>query len=561
MRIFAGPWVKSILERLGMKEGERIESRLVTRRIEAAQKKVEERNFEIRKNLLEYDEVMDEQRKRVYGYRQQILEGVSCRNLIIDMIRSQIDRYVNMFLDRDYGVDTFTKWAGARLSTTFDSRDYRGMDFQSAEIYAKEQAERMTETQVLDAIDENLPEEEDAEEWNWEAMAKMADTRWGLNLRDRDLKKVGRDNVAELLIEKAREAIHHTDLSEGAVFLQEDFATRSIVGWAKSKFGIDLDPSQVRDLEAAPLKSFLCELAERKYDEKEAEYPVMAGLYRFATGAANSRIDRNALVDWARERFEVDLDMEDLKNKQREEIRAVLLMHSRDTQQRAVAALSVVKEKIDTLFPSTETTVALDQADGGNGEVESLARWLHELLRCELSADELKKLRRGELEQTLCNAVEDRYRPEMRRMERALLLSLVDTAWKDHLLAMDHLRSAVGLKGWAQMDPKVEYKREGMRMFEQMWGSIAERTTDLIFRMEQLDENFVGSTWVETSARHDEAQSTSEIATQQQAAIDGSQGDLRVDPIRNRSKRVGRNDPCPCGSGKKYKVCCMRKGG
>ena len=73
LRIFAGDFVKSMMERLGMKEGEAIESNLVTRRIAAAQKKVEEKNFEIRKNLLEYDEVMDEQRKRVYGYRQQIL--------------------------------------------------------------------------------------------------------------------------------------------------------------------------------------------------------------------------------------------------------------------------------------------------------------------------------------------------------------------------------------------------------------------------------------------------------------------------------------------------------
>ncbi|MCG8586871.1 MAG: preprotein translocase subunit SecA, partial [Pirellulales bacterium] len=71
MRIFAGEWVKNMLTRLGMKEGEAIESRMVSRRIEGAQKKVEERNFEIRKNLLEYDEVMDEQRKRVYGYRQK----------------------------------------------------------------------------------------------------------------------------------------------------------------------------------------------------------------------------------------------------------------------------------------------------------------------------------------------------------------------------------------------------------------------------------------------------------------------------------------------------------
>ena len=86
MRIFAGEWVKNILTRLGMEEGQAIESRMVTRRIEGAQKKVEERNFETRKSLLEYDEVMDEQRKRVYGYRQKILNGADCRSLIFDMI-------------------------------------------------------------------------------------------------------------------------------------------------------------------------------------------------------------------------------------------------------------------------------------------------------------------------------------------------------------------------------------------------------------------------------------------------------------------------------------------
>src|SRR5262249_23644544 len=69
MRIFAGEWVSNMLSRMGMEEGEAIENRYVSRRIEAAQKKVEERNFDIRKNLLEYDEVMDHQRKRIYSYR------------------------------------------------------------------------------------------------------------------------------------------------------------------------------------------------------------------------------------------------------------------------------------------------------------------------------------------------------------------------------------------------------------------------------------------------------------------------------------------------------------
>jgi preprotein translocase subunit SecA len=85
--------------------------------------------------------------------------------------------------------------------------------------------------------------------------------------------------------------------------------------------------------------------------------------------------------------------------------------------------------------------------------------------------------------------------------------------------------------------------------------------TDLIFRMEQLDEGFVGSTWKETAAVHEEAPPATTIGQQQQSAIDNMQGDKKIEPIRNKQERVGRNDPCPCGSGKKFKNCCMRKQG
>ena len=80
-----------------------------------------------------------------------------------------------------------------------------------------------------------------------------------------------------------------------------------------------------------------------------------------------------------------------------------------------------------------------------------------------------------------------------------------------------------------------------------------------VFRMEQLDESFVGSTWTETEAKHEDA-SEGGIAAQQQSAIDGTQADQKPQPIRNREERVGRNDPCPCGSGKKYKKCCLKRG-
>jgi preprotein translocase subunit SecA len=178
-----------------------------------------------------------------------------------------------------------------------------------------------------------------------------------------------------------------------------------------------------------------------------------------------------------------------------------------------------------------------------------------------LTGEEIGELDRDTLEERLLAAIDDRFRPEMRRLERMLLLQIVDTTWKDHLLVMDRLRSSVGLVGYAQVDPKVEYKREGMKLFEQMWNSIGDQTTSLIFKMEQLNEDFVSSTWVETSAVHEEAPgATEEFQRSQMQTNAGADAEVKVETIRNRGSRVGRNDPCPCGSGKKYKNCHMRQG-
>jgi preprotein translocase subunit SecA len=559
MRIFAGPWVKSILERLGMQEGERIESRLVTRRIEAAQKKVEERNFEIRKNLLEYDEVMDEQRKRVYSYRQQVLDGASCRDLILQMVEEQVEHHVSMFLNRDFGVESFSSFVGSRFSMSFDARDFRGSDFDNASTFAKDQAERMAETHVLDAIEENLPFEEDDAEWNWASLAKFGNTRWELNLRDRDLKRIGRDGIAEFMIDKARDAIAQIDLADASQLLGADFGLKTVVVWVKAKFGIELELDAIRDLEAAELKQRIIDSSRKCYAEKEAEFPIMASLYRYTSGeGAQARIDRDGLVHWASNRFEVDLDLDDIKNKQRDEIRALLLKHASKHQQRAKGVAEEARKRVDKIFSEGSEHQIASLASGSNGVLQSLSYWLKDDLGYSLPVEEIGQLDRDQLERKVVAAVDDHYRPEMRRLERSLLLQIVDTSWKDHLLAMDHLRSSVGLAGYAQLDPKVEYKREGMRLFETMWTSMGERVTDLIFRMEQLDENFVGSTWVETSARHDDAKSASQMASEQQ--MSSGQDEEKIETVRNRGERVGRNDPCPCGSGKKYKQCCMRQG-
>jgi preprotein translocase subunit SecA len=498
--------VKNVLTRLGMQEGEAIESRMVTRRVEAAQKKVEERNFEVRKNLLEYDEVMDEQRKRVYGFRQRILDPEAgeeaCREMIMEMVDRQIDQNIGTFLDKDYGTQTYATWAGGQLACELDPADYRGMTPEESERVAVQEATRHAEGLIYEAVEENLPAGEEESEWNWGALATFANARWKLSVNDRDLKRVGRDGVCEWLQEKAREAIHRIDLSDGAKFLAPDFGLRSALGWTEWRFGTALSAEEIAALErsgldAAAFKARVGRLARDVYARREVEYPVLVGLAHFSGRQPDGsrRLDREQLLAWARERFDPALGDEAVASSDLDELRARLVEASR------------------------------------------------------------RRHARG-----------DSPRDEMGRMERAVLLQILDNAWKDHLLAMDHLRSSVGLRGYAQVDPKVEYKREGMRTFDLMWKGIDERVVDIVYRIEQVEEDALRSTWHETAAIHAEATPATLAAPPGQAESTAGPPDQRGDagpaePIRNLGQKVGRNDPCPCGSGKKFKNCCGKSSG
>jgi preprotein translocase subunit SecA len=158
----------------------------------------------------------------------------------------------------------------------------------------------------------------------------------------------------------------------------------------------------------------------------------------------------------------------------------------------------------------------------------------------------------------LWNAYDLKYRPEMRRMERGLLLDKLDRSWKNHLYVMDHLRQGIGLVGYAQIDPKTEYKRQGMKEFDTMWDGVSEKVTEAVFRLED-DESFQESVWEISAATHAEAPRALAAADDVRAQQTNAPGEgKKVEPIRNKMDKVGRNDPCPCGSGKKYKNCCMK---
>jgi preprotein translocase subunit SecA len=294
MRIFAGDRIKNIMGKLGMEEGVPIESRLISKRIEAAQKAVEAQNFESRKHLLEYDDVMNKQRETIYGLRDELLKGLDQK----ERVREAVDRVI------DWLVETF------------------------------------------------CPKDQQADQWNVKGLQAEFWGRFGVDLRQQPL---------------------------------------------------TLDPKRL-DV----LRDELREIVNKRYEEREQV--------------------------WSPER--------------------------------------------------------------------------------------------------------------MRIHERMILLQVVDQQWKDHLLAMDHLKEGIGLRGYGQRDPLVEYKRESYTMFEELMDRIEDETLRYLFLMRTPDEE-------EAAIR--EYQRRKRREQQEMRMVGGGAIEKPQQVIRR--EKVGRNDPCPCGSGKKYKKC------
>ena len=336
MRIFAKEWVSNLLQRLGMEEGVPIESRMISRRIEGAQKAVEAQNFEARKHLLEYDDVMNKQREAVYGLRHQLLEGVDQKELILE-------DYVSGILS-----DLMDKFCAVKVH---------------------------------------------AADW--------------------DLKGL-----------------------KDAIF---------------TRFGVDI----------------------------------------LAEGIKPETLNRQELGD-------------------------------------------AIFDKLKARYDAKEKLIGPDA---------------------------------------------------MRYHERMIMLSVLDSQWKDHLRDMDHLKEGIGLRGYGQHDPLVEYKRESFDMFEAMMQRSQEETVRYLYLMQILERPTEGGAPRPVGASGPEAAAPApqmggdgngrkprQVATSvdeieeafqrkkrrelEQARMAGS-GDLQtVQQVVRGAAKVGRNDPCPCGSGKKYKKCC-----
>ena len=132
----------------------------------------------------------------------------------------------------------------------------------------------------------------------------------------------------------------------------------------------------------------------------------------------------------------------------------------------------------------------------------------------------------------------------MRELERVVMLRVVDEYWMDNIDAMDDLKQGIGLRAYGQHDPVVAYKEEGYEMFQAMIQAIREETVRRMFLVQLRPQQEV---------------KREKVAKETGAAGAGGPAQVKKEPVRNKAKKIGPNDPCPCGSGKKYKKCCMQK--
>jgi len=356
------------------------------------------------------------------------------------------------------------------------------------------------------------------------------------------------------LLGLATKSFERWEMDDLDTLLDPAFEIKSLCGWAAHHFTLTLDADELAAQEPEQIEELLRRMVRERYDEKEVSFPVSVGLQKFLSGdgSRGEKYNRESLARWANTRFKRDFDPSQWSSMSSADIEALMLETSRDyVKSRPDSRL--VESRLLELLPDSPNEAARVTAE----QAQELADWASKEIQWTVNVEKLQELKPTEARAQFLQGIDQTYRPELRQTERSILLEFLDTAWKDHLYFMGHLRQGVSFAGYAQKDPKTEYKREGRKAFLSMWERINERTTSTIFRLEKESPAFVGSLWQVTATQHDIAPPPEETDSRYQtnSAEPGEEGKA-VDPIVNNVPKVGRNDACPCGSGKKYKKCC-----
>jgi len=251
------------------------------------------------------------------------------------------------------------------------------------------------------------------------------------------------------------------------------------------------------------------------------------------------------------------LEYDDVMNRQRE-----VIYHQRRIVLERDDLKEVIYDMIDDVLDEIIYTYIDPKSYAEDWDLKGLksAFIRHFGLQFDLEPERLSDIQQNELKDDIHKIIMERYMAleenvnrdfaeqkthlDMRKLEKVVMLSTIDRLWKDHLYAMDHLKQGIGMRGYGQKDPLVEYKREGFDMFQEMIRRIKEQTVSHLFMIHSVREE-------EEKERLRRKKVTEQLEAVKAAGAKPMQQSKK-------GKKVGRNEPCPCGSGKKYKKCCGR---
>ena len=249
------------------------------------------------------------------------------------------------------------------------------------------------------------------------------------------------------------------------------------------------------------------------------------------------------------------LEYDDVMNKQREVVYTLRkrIMKGEDLEQEVLDYIDDIAYKLaETYFDEKALPEDLDW----KGLEELLSgkygvRFNHKDLELlPSSLDELADLIRDAFVKSYQEQVERFGQEEMQMAQRYILLQTLDNLWKDHLLSMDHLRDGIGLRGYGQKDPLQEYKKEGYDMFVAMIDRFRDDSVSMLLRIRPMSKEEVDELEERRRRQREE---------ELRMSHGGDENGPARKPVRRSNKKIGRNEPCPCGSGKKYKRCCGAK--
>ncbi len=249
------------------------------------------------------------------------------------------------------------------------------------------------------------------------------------------------------------------------------------------------------------------------------------------------------------------LEYDDVMNKQRE----VIYSQRREVLE-GENVLPIIKDMLSDLVAGVAAEFAVNKTPSEDWDWEGLQERTSQLFNLQLdwSDEEKEDLDNSAFTEKLLEAVQQGYarqeenngEEQMRQLERMVLLQMVDTLWKEHLLHMDHLKEGIGLRGYGQKNPLNEYKREGYNLFIGMVEAVKQHTVANLMRIQIVQDDQL--------ERLEEERRKQRERELEEAKRSNNAGPEAVDrkPVQRVEDKIGRNAPCPCGSGKKYKKCC-----